>query len=352
VRERHLSIGAYLDVGAAVATIVKMDPLRLRLAVPERESGSVRVGQTVRLRSDGGAVQAEGKVVRLSPAVDEKTRTLIIEAEIPNKEGALRPGAFASADVVIDPESPAVLVPADSLVTFAGITKVLGVTDGRIVEKRVRVGRRSGDRLEVLEGVTPATRSSPSRAISRPASRSWCASRARCRSSPRSASAVPCSRRCSCWPSSSSARSRTATRRRPLPGRRHPAGPRPRDPARCGGRGDRDRDRAAPRRGRQHGRGLDELRSISGPGAGVIAATFQLSRDVDVAAQDVRDRVSGVLRDLPPEMEPPVVAKFDNESTPVLTVALSRPTVAPASSRTWPSASSRCSSSARAASAR
>jgi HAE1 family hydrophobic/amphiphilic exporter-1 len=69
--------------------------------------------------------------------------------------------------------------------------------------------------------------------------------------------------------------------------------------------------------------GLDELRSISGPGAGVIAATFQLSRDVDVAAQDVRDRVSGVLRDLPPEMEPPVVAKFDNESTPVLTVALS-----------------------------
>jgi multidrug efflux pump subunit AcrA (membrane-fusion protein) len=134
--------------------IVKMDPLRLRLAVPERESGSVRVGQTVRLRADAGAVQAEGKVVRLSPAVDEKTRTLLIEAEIPNKEGALRPGAFASADVVIDPESPAVLVPADALVTFAGIAKVLGVTDGRIVEKRVRVGRRSGDRLEVLEGVT------------------------------------------------------------------------------------------------------------------------------------------------------------------------------------------------------
>src|SRR5262245_44528326 len=69
--------------------------------------------------------------------------------------------------------------------------------------------------------------------------------------------------------------------------------------------------------------GLDELRSISGPGAAVIAATFELSRDIDVAAQDVRDRVAGVLRDLPPELEPPVIAKFDNESTPVLTVALS-----------------------------
>jgi hydrophobic/amphiphilic exporter-1 (mainly G- bacteria), HAE1 family len=69
--------------------------------------------------------------------------------------------------------------------------------------------------------------------------------------------------------------------------------------------------------------GLDELRSISGSGSAVIAANFVLERDVDVAAQDVRDRVSGALRDLPPELDPPQVAKFDNESSPVLTVALS-----------------------------
>ena len=69
--------------------------------------------------------------------------------------------------------------------------------------------------------------------------------------------------------------------------------------------------------------GIDELRSISGPGASFIAANFALERDVDVAAQDVRDRVQGALRDLPPGIEPPVVAKFDNESSPVLTVALS-----------------------------
>ena len=153
VRERHLSIGAYLEVGAPVVTIVRMDPLRLRLAVPEREAGGVHVGQTVRLRGDGPAVVAEGRVVRLSPAIDERTRTLLVEAEVPNADGRLRPGAFASADVVIDPEAPAVLVPAGALVTFAGIAKVLGVADGRIVEKRVRVGRRAGDQLEVLDGL-------------------------------------------------------------------------------------------------------------------------------------------------------------------------------------------------------
>jgi RND family efflux transporter MFP subunit len=154
VRERHLSIGAYLEVGASVVTIVRMDPLRLRLAVPEREAAGVRVGQPVRLRAENATVIGEGKVVRLSPAIDERTRTLLVEAEIPNADGALRPGAFATADVIVDPEVPAVLVPADALVTFAGIIKVLGVADGKIVERRVRIGRRTGDRVEVLEGLS------------------------------------------------------------------------------------------------------------------------------------------------------------------------------------------------------
>jgi hydrophobic/amphiphilic exporter-1 (mainly G- bacteria), HAE1 family len=69
--------------------------------------------------------------------------------------------------------------------------------------------------------------------------------------------------------------------------------------------------------------GLSELRSISGQGATFIAATFDLERDIDVAAQDVRDRVSAALRDLPPELDPPTTLKFDNDSSPVLTVAVS-----------------------------
>jgi RND family efflux transporter MFP subunit len=154
VRERHLSIGAYLAVGAPVVTIVRLHPLRLRLAVPEREASGVRAGQPVHIRPEGDGVRATGKVVRLSPAIDERTRTLMVEAEIPNDDGALRPGAFANADIVVDPEETAVLVPADALVTFAGVTRILGVADGRIVEKRVRVGRRAGDRIEVLEGLT------------------------------------------------------------------------------------------------------------------------------------------------------------------------------------------------------
>jgi HAE1 family hydrophobic/amphiphilic exporter-1 len=69
--------------------------------------------------------------------------------------------------------------------------------------------------------------------------------------------------------------------------------------------------------------GIDELRSISGQGASFVIATFNLERDIDAAAQDVRDRVSTVIRRLPRDIDPPIVSKFDNDSSPVLTIALS-----------------------------
>jgi len=69
--------------------------------------------------------------------------------------------------------------------------------------------------------------------------------------------------------------------------------------------------------------GIDELRSISGPGTSVVIVTFSLSRDIDTATQDVRDRVATVLKKLPEDATPPLISKADNDSQPVLTVALS-----------------------------
>jgi len=69
--------------------------------------------------------------------------------------------------------------------------------------------------------------------------------------------------------------------------------------------------------------GIDELRSISGQSNSIVIATFNLQRNIDAAAQDVRDRVATALRRLPDDVEPPIVSKFDNDSTPVVTLALS-----------------------------
>ena len=68
--------------------------------------------------------------------------------------------------------------------------------------------------------------------------------------------------------------------------------------------------------------GISELRSVSVPGQSTVIVTFNLDRDIDTAAQDVRDRVSAAIRRLPLDAEPPIVSKQDSDSAPVLSVAL------------------------------
>jgi HAE1 family hydrophobic/amphiphilic exporter-1 len=69
--------------------------------------------------------------------------------------------------------------------------------------------------------------------------------------------------------------------------------------------------------------GIQELRSISSPGNSLVIVTFVLSRAIDVAAQDVREKVALAVRNLPRDVRPPVISKFDNDQAPVVTVALS-----------------------------
>jgi HAE1 family hydrophobic/amphiphilic exporter-1 len=71
--------------------------------------------------------------------------------------------------------------------------------------------------------------------------------------------------------------------------------------------------------------GIDELRSVSTEGVSLVIVTFVLEKDVEVAAQEVRDRVSATLRDLPPGIDPPVITKMDPDAAPILTIALTGP---------------------------
>jgi RND family efflux transporter MFP subunit len=154
VSERQAAVGQYLPAGAPVVTLVRTHPLRLRLAVPEREARLVRVGQMVNLTVEGDTNKYHGQVARLSPAIAESNRTLMIEAEVPNGQGMLRPGSFAKADIVVESGQRVVTVPLNAIVTFAGIEKVLTVAKDTAVEKRVRTGRRIDDRVEITEGIT------------------------------------------------------------------------------------------------------------------------------------------------------------------------------------------------------
>ncbi len=153
VRERQATVGQYLAAGSPVVTIVRMHPLRLRLALPEREAALIREGLEVQVTAEGDQKTYTGRIVRISPAIDETSRTLMIEAEVPNPRAELRPGSYANANVITASRDKAVLIPTAALVTFAGVNKVLVVEQGRAAEKPVETGRREGDRVEILEGL-------------------------------------------------------------------------------------------------------------------------------------------------------------------------------------------------------
>jgi RND family efflux transporter MFP subunit len=152
VQQRIASLGEYLAAGAPVVELVKIDPLRFRAQVPERDAATIRPGQSVQLAVDGAPGEYSGRITRLSPTITERTRVLEIEADIPN-DGALRAGSFARATIVTDTTSASLAIPKEALVTFAGIEKVVLVEKGKTKEKPVTTGRRTGPYVEVLSGV-------------------------------------------------------------------------------------------------------------------------------------------------------------------------------------------------------
>jgi RND family efflux transporter MFP subunit len=153
VSVKQASVGEYLAAGAPIATMVRVHPLRLRVPVPEREGSGVRVGHAVTLTVEGDPTLYRGRVVRLSPIVQEQNRTLMVEAEVPNERGFLRPGAFARVEIMTEVSQPVVTVPWSSVIVFAGVEKVLLVRQGKTAEVRITTGRRFGEDVEILDGL-------------------------------------------------------------------------------------------------------------------------------------------------------------------------------------------------------
>ncbi|HEY0765124.1 MAG TPA: efflux RND transporter periplasmic adaptor subunit [Pyrinomonadaceae bacterium] len=153
VQEKKTSVGEYLAAGAPVVDIVKMDPLRLRAQIPERESQTVHTGQDVRVTVEGDPIVYLGKIMRLSPVIAEQNRMLMVEADVRNN-GKLRPGSFAHAEIVTNDAKMAVTVPNNAIVTFAGIEKVIVVQNGKALEKPITTGRRTAEFTEIVSGIS------------------------------------------------------------------------------------------------------------------------------------------------------------------------------------------------------
>jgi RND family efflux transporter MFP subunit len=154
IAKRHISAGEYVKDNTPLFTIVVANPLKYVGTVPERQAPELKIGQTLRLGVEAfGERVFTGIVTRVAPAIDVTTRTLTVEARVPNPDGALRPGFFAKGGVLVREDPAAVFVPSEAVTSIAGITKVFVVTDGKAVERLVKPGTRQGTWVEIPAGV-------------------------------------------------------------------------------------------------------------------------------------------------------------------------------------------------------
>jgi len=154
VKQRMVAPGQFLRVQSPVMVIVNVDPLRVRLKVPEKVAGWIAVGQPVSVTVEAFPGKSfVGKISRMSPAVDTETRTLELEALLDNKDGLLKPGFFAKAKVASGQVDSVLMVPHVAVRYVFGVYKVFTVDGNTARETEVKLGERSGDEVEILEGL-------------------------------------------------------------------------------------------------------------------------------------------------------------------------------------------------------
>lgn len=155
VADRPADLGEYVSTSTKVATIVKINPLRVRIEIPEQAIPSVSVGQSVSVTTSAWPDKNfSGRIARISPNVTPTSRTLTVEAEIENSGGNLKPGQFATVRILQARPQPAVLVPARAVHTESGVSRVFVIKDGKAQERLVQLGQTEGDLVAIKSGVT------------------------------------------------------------------------------------------------------------------------------------------------------------------------------------------------------
>jgi len=156
VQQRLVSIGEGVKEKTPLLHLVVTDPLKLQGTVPERFAPEIKIEQPVDVQVEAFTEQVfSGMVQRVSPAVDVQTRSLALEAKVPNSAGLLKAGFFAKGLILIGVNPQAVFVPEEAVYSFVGIAKAFVVRDGTAQERQVKTGVRADSLIEVTEGLQP-----------------------------------------------------------------------------------------------------------------------------------------------------------------------------------------------------
>jgi RND family efflux transporter MFP subunit len=154
VAERAVQPGEYIRENTPVATIVQMNPLKLRTAIQEKNAGIITINQPVDFVVEAFPDQTfHGKVAYVSPAVDQTTRTFPVEVLVDNSARMLKPGFFAKGTVLTRVDDHVLAAPDDAVSTLAGVSTVFVIEGGKARQQQVTLGARKDKLVEIIDGL-------------------------------------------------------------------------------------------------------------------------------------------------------------------------------------------------------
>lgn len=159
VAEKHVNVGRFMKKGDRVATVVRVDPLRVELTIPEAAVAAVRRGQKVTFSVQTHPDRRfEGTIAYVGPAVRADSRALVVEAIVPDPGGLLHPGLFATARIELPATRPSLLVPATAVQNESGISKLFVARNERAELRIVQLGQELNGQVEILRGLAAGER--------------------------------------------------------------------------------------------------------------------------------------------------------------------------------------------------
>ncbi len=154
VKERMVTVGQFTRANTPLLTLVKTDPIRLRVEIPEKMGPWIKAGQTAEILVEAFSDRKfSGKIWRVSPTVDAAKRTFVVEALVPNPNNQLKPGSYAKARVPTDKVDSVLMVPYRAVNYVLGSNKVYVINNGVIDARDVKLGDRVDEQVEVSEGL-------------------------------------------------------------------------------------------------------------------------------------------------------------------------------------------------------
>jgi membrane fusion protein (multidrug efflux system) len=157
VKDRMVDPGEYVDTmtSGPIFEIIKIDPIKVQFNLPEKYASMVKPGYrfTSKFSSLPGE-QYEGLISIVSPAVDQQTRTVMLEGKIDNSKSRIKAGSFAEVVLTIKGSNEALVIPKEAVVSEQGQKYVFKIDGDSVVKTRIKIGSMVNGVEEVIDGLT------------------------------------------------------------------------------------------------------------------------------------------------------------------------------------------------------